>query len=125
MREDSLAERARKVDPRYSVGEPVLVATGRNQSEAEMIAGLLLEEGIPSLIRRTRGFDVPDMLAAGPRDLLVAESAELAARDLLLQSDLADSGEIYRPAPLRLFAGLLAAVVVVALVVAVGALIFG
>ena len=27
---------------------------------------MLLEEGIPSVQRRTRGFDVPDFLAAGP-----------------------------------------------------------
>ena len=37
-----------------------------------MIQGLLLEEGIPSLARRSGGFDVPDFLAAGPRDILVA-----------------------------------------------------
>jgi hypothetical protein len=125
MDEDSLSERAQKIDPRYSVGEPVLVATGRNQSEAEMISGLLLEEGIPSLIRRSRGFDVPDMLAAGRRDLLVAQSAEAAARDVLLQSELADSGEGYRPAPLPILAGLLGAIAVVGLVLAVVVLISG
>ena len=48
------------------------VASARNQAEAEMIQGLLLEEGIPSLARRSGGFDVPDFLAAGPRDILVA-----------------------------------------------------
>ena len=32
---------------------------------------MLLEEGIPSLLRRSGGFDVPDFLAAGPRDVLV------------------------------------------------------
>ncbi len=39
-----------------------------------MIQGLLLEEGIPSLVRRSGGFDVPDFLAAGPRDIVVAAS---------------------------------------------------
>ena len=34
------------------------------------------------------GFDVPDMLAAGPRDVLVPESGVEAARDVLLQSDI-------------------------------------
>ena len=48
------------------------VAAARHQAEAEMIQGLLLEEGIPSLARRSGGFDVPDFLAAGPRDILVA-----------------------------------------------------
>ena len=48
-----------------------------------MIQGLLLEEGIPSLVRRSGGFDVPDFLAAGPRDILVASSGADAAREIL------------------------------------------
>ncbi len=75
--------RARKVSPQYGEGRLVKVAYARNQSEAEMLAGMLLEEGIPSVIRRSGGFDVPDFLAAGPRDILVAESGEDAARELL------------------------------------------
>ena len=64
-------ERARKVDPRYAHGEPVRVAFTRNQAESDLVQNILLEEGIPSIARRTRGFDVPDFLAAGPRDVLV------------------------------------------------------
>ncbi len=41
------------------------VVGARNQSEAEFIQGLLLEEGIPGMVRRMRGFEVPDFLAAG------------------------------------------------------------
>jgi hypothetical protein len=67
----------------------VRVAGGRNQAEAELIQNLLLEEGIPSIVRRTAGFDVPDYLAGGPRDILVAESAVQAAREMLLEADLA------------------------------------
>ena len=67
-------ERARKIDPRYTEGDLVRVAGAMNQAEAEFVQGLLLEEGIPSTLRRTRGFDVPDMLAAGPRDVLVPAS---------------------------------------------------
>jgi hypothetical protein len=78
-----LQERARKVLPQYGEGELVKVAWARNQPEAEMLAGMLLEEGIPSIVRRNGGFDVPDFLAAGPRDILVAASGEQAARDLL------------------------------------------
>ena len=37
-----------------------------NLAEAELIQGILLEEGIPSILRRSGGFDVPDFLAAGP-----------------------------------------------------------
>jgi hypothetical protein len=76
-------ERARKVLPRYSEGPLVRVATARHQAEAELIENLLLEEGIPSLIRRTGGFDVPDFLASGPREILVPASGADLARELL------------------------------------------
>jgi Putative prokaryotic signal transducing protein len=81
--------RARKIEPRYTEGKLVRVAGGRNQAEAELIQGLLLEEGIPSMLRRTAGFDVPDFLAAGPRDVLVPEAGSEAARELLHQADMA------------------------------------
>ena len=64
-------ERARKVKPQYVGGDLVKAGWARNQAEGELIQGILLEEGIPSVQRRTRGFDVPDFLAAGPRDILV------------------------------------------------------
>jgi hypothetical protein len=78
-----LAVKARKVRPGYAEGPLVRVAAARNQAEAEMIQGLLLEEGIPSLARRSGGFDVPDFLASGPRDILVPSSGEEAAREML------------------------------------------
>jgi len=53
-----------------------------------MIQGMLLEEGIPSYQRRSRGFDVPDFLAAGPRDILVPEAGIDAARDVLDQAPI-------------------------------------
>jgi ribosomal protein L37E len=77
------------INPEYTRGELVRVAGGRNQAEAELIQNLLLEEGIPSIVRRTAGFDVPDYLAGGPRDVLVTESAVEAARQMLLEADLA------------------------------------
>ena len=90
--------RARKIDPAYTEGELVRVAGGRNQTEAEFIQALLLEWGVPSVLRRTAGFDVPDFLAAGPRDVLVPESGAETAREVLLQADLAPkTGD--RPAP--------------------------
>ena len=76
-------ERARKVSPQYAEGALVKVGWARNQAEAELIAGMLLEEGVPSVTRRSGGFDVPDFLAAGPRDILVAASGADVARDLL------------------------------------------
>ena len=64
------------------------VAGARNLAEAEFIQGLLLEEGVPSLLRRSAGFDVPDMLAAGPRDVLVPKAGEPTAREVLLEAEL-------------------------------------
>jgi hypothetical protein len=87
--EDPAHVRARKVHPPYAEGELVRVARAANQPEAELISGLLLEAGVPSLSRRAGGFDVPDFLAAGPRDVLVPESGVQTAREVLLQADLA------------------------------------
>jgi hypothetical protein len=73
----------RKVFPQFGEGPLVKVGWARNQAEAELIAGLLLEEGIPSIAKRSGGFDVPDFLAAGPRDIFVAASGADNARDIL------------------------------------------
>jgi hypothetical protein len=114
-------ERARKVKPQYTGGELVRVAGGRNQAEAELIQNMLLEEGIPSILRRTRGFDVPDFLAAGPRDVLVSESAYETARQMLLEADMvSDGGPEGIPGagtPARLFAWVVAAVVAALVIV--------
>src|SRR5581483_2071083 len=109
-------ERARKVKPQYTEGDLVRVAGARNQAEAELIQGLLLEEGVPSMLRRTRGFDVPDMLAAGPRDVMVPASGAATAREVLLQAELVQTEPAGRPLtpPWRVLAGLLVAVAVVA-----------
>jgi hypothetical protein len=82
-RDSEAVARARKIHPPYADGEPVRVATAQNQPEAELLQGLLLEAGIPSLVRRAGGFDVPDFLAAGPREVLVPRGGEAAAQELL------------------------------------------
>jgi hypothetical protein len=66
-----------------SSGKQVKVGYGQNQAEAEMIQGLLSEHGIPSMLKRAAGFDVPDFLAAGPRQVLVAEELAGQAREVL------------------------------------------
>lgn len=106
--------KARKIKKQYAEGALVKVAGGRNQAEAEMIQGLLLEEGVPSMLRRSRGFDVPDMLAAGPRDVMVPESGAEAARDILLDADLGEQQGDASADPRRVALGLLIAVAVVA-----------
>jgi hypothetical protein len=114
--------RARKIKPQYSEGDLVRVAGSRNQAEAELIQGLLLEEGVPSMLRRSRGFDVPDMLAAGPRDVMVPASGASAARDVLMQADLLGAQRPGQPVerPARLLAALCAVVALVGLIAWIG-----
>jgi hypothetical protein len=112
--------RARKVRPQYSRGPLRKVATARQQAEAEFMQMLLLDEGVPSTLRRSAWVDVPDMLAAGPRDILVPESGVEVARQVLMESELvpespgAGTGS---PPPGVLLAGVLLALGVVALLV--------
>jgi uncharacterized protein YbaR (Trm112 family) len=111
-------QRARKIKPQLAEGELVRVAGAQNQSEGEFIQGLLLEEGVPSLLRRSAGFDVPDFLAAGPRDVMVPMSGFDTAREILLQAELIDARPPSRPVePGRLLVGLLVALALGALVV--------
>ena len=85
--------RARKIKPEYAEGELVKVARAQNETEARFLEGLLLEEGIPCLLRRSRGFDVAEMLAAGPRDVLVPASGAEAAREALAWDAGADEAD--------------------------------
>src|SRR5688500_3480421 len=85
-------ERARKIKPIYSRGELRRVATARQQPEAEFIQMLLLEEGVPSTLRRTAGFDVPHMLAAGARGVVVPESGLRGGRAGLVVARLGGRG---------------------------------
>jgi hypothetical protein len=64
-------------------GKLVKVAYAPNQAEAEMIQGLLSEHGIPSMVKRGPGFDVPEFFAAGPRQIFVTEEAAKDAREVL------------------------------------------
>lgn len=75
--------RARKIRPEYARGRPVAVARADNQMQAEFIAGLLLEEGIPSIVRNADGFEQPYAPLTGPRVVFVPESGEQAAREAL------------------------------------------
>jgi hypothetical protein len=110
--------RARKIRPEYSRGDLVRVAGGRNQAEAELIQNLLIEEGVPSVLRRSAGFDVPDFLAAGQRDVLVPESGAQAARELLNAVELGPrtGPPGAGPSPLLLVAAILGGGLVTALI---------
>ncbi|HET9105467.1 MAG TPA: hypothetical protein VFN55_19120 [Solirubrobacteraceae bacterium] len=103
---------ARQIKPQLAEGRLVRVAGAANLAEAEFIQALLLEEGVPSLLRRSAGYDVPDLLAAGPRDVIVPASGAAVAREVLLEADLIASGPPapgYRAEPRRLLAGLVLA----------------
>src|SRR4051812_18458765 len=60
-------ERARKVRPQFAHGDLIRVTGARSLADGEMVQSILLDNGIPSMLRRTRGFAVPDFLAAGAR----------------------------------------------------------
>ncbi|MFY9489215.1 MAG: DUF2007 domain-containing protein [Solirubrobacterales bacterium] len=106
--------------PEYAVGSLRRVTVTSNQAEADMIESLLRSEGIPCIVRRTGGQDVPDFLAAGRRDILVPEGGFATARALLLMddSDPVPAG----PSPITLGAAVLACagafVVIIAVIAA-------
>ncbi len=51
-----------------------------------MLQGLLAEAGVPSILKRSRGFDNPDFLAGGPHDVMVPEGAAKRAREVLAET---------------------------------------
>lgn len=105
--------RARMIKPQLAEGEPVRVARASNEAEGQFIQSLLMEEGVPSMLRRSAGFDVPDMLAAGPRDVMVPRSGAETAREVLLQARIIEPAQAARTvSPGRLLAALLIAVAV-------------
>jgi hypothetical protein len=61
----------------------VKVAAAPDESVALLMDGVLKDADILSLIHRAPGFDAPDFLAAGPRDVLVPGSLVEEARQIL------------------------------------------
>jgi hypothetical protein len=74
-------------------GRLVKVGFGRTQIEAEMLRGLLSEAGIPSVLKRTRGFDTPEFLASGPHDVFVNAGDAIRAREVLAETMVADEDQ--------------------------------
>ena len=65
----------------------VKVAYANDEAEAELIQGLLRLSDVESVVRRAPGFDVPEFLAAGPREVLVAAADVPVAQDVLREVD--------------------------------------
>ena len=102
----------------------VKVAYASDEPEAELLQGLLRTAGVGSVLRRAPGFDVPEFLAAGPRDVLVAAPDVPVARDVLREVDPGEPEAPSRPGvdrPSRVLAGVLIAAALVALVVCLAA----
>lgn len=74
-------------------GDLVKVAFARNQVEGEMLQGLLSEAGIPSVLKRSFGFDNPDFLASGPRDVMVNQGVAERARQILAETMIESEGD--------------------------------
>jgi hypothetical protein len=74
-------------------GKLIKVGFARNQAEAEMLQALLQESGIPSILKRSGGFDAPEFLAAGPRDIWVNKEHALEARRILEETMTETEGE--------------------------------
>jgi hypothetical protein len=74
------------------------VAVAANQAEAELLQGVLANAGIPSNWRRTGG-DLPELLAAGYREIYVPAAAAEEAQALL--ATLEDDSPEPEPKPTR------------------------
>ena len=70
----------------------VIAAVARHQPEADLLVNLLHDGDIPAYHRRGRGFDVPDFLALGPREVMVPHDRAADAAALL-------DAPGWRPAP--------------------------
>jgi hypothetical protein len=74
-------------------GKLVKVGFARNQAEAEMLQALLLQSQIPSILKRSGGFDNPDFLSAGPRDIWVNKEHAVEARRIIEETLTESEGE--------------------------------
>jgi hypothetical protein len=109
-----------RVRPEYAKGPLTKVGWARNQAEADLIEGLLLDQGIPALVRRSGGADVPDYLAAGPRDILVPATGAALARELLGNAEPTEAASVGEGTPAWVKALAVAVAVAIVAVIAAG-----
>ena len=95
--------RAQRVRPEYASGDLVKVAVVSSPAEADLIVGILLDQGIPARAAN----DLATVFPTSSRDILVPQAAYEAARALV-----ADTGEHHLApeatirAPLKLALGM-------------------
>lgn len=58
-----------------------------------MLRGLLSEAGIPSVLKRTMGFDTPEFFASGPHDVFVNAGDAIRAREVLAETMVEDENQ--------------------------------
>ena len=76
-----LRRQARRVKPGYTGGRLVRLTGAQTPAEAELIQGLLLEAGVPSLLQSASGISMRYM--PGPCEVMVPEAGLQAAREAL------------------------------------------
>jgi hypothetical protein len=81
---------ARRVKPAYTGGKLVRLTAAQNESEGALIQGLLLDVGVPSMLRRSPGPGLPYM--PGPCEVLVPEAGLQAAREALGRPEPSERG---------------------------------
>lgn len=74
-------------------GRLVKVGFGRTQVEAELLQGFLSDAGIPSVLKRTIGFDTPEFFASGPHDVFVNVGDAQRAREVLAEMTIEGEGD--------------------------------
>lgn len=82
-------------EPRPAPVQWVLVATVRNQPEADMLANILRQEGVPAYVQG-RAAATPEMLAAAPHAVFVPADRALEAHALIDPMVPLDSGGTLR-----------------------------
>ena len=117
---DAKAVRARKIKPQYAEGALVRAIGAANQTEAEFIQGMLLEEGVPSMVVRRRGFDVPRHARRGPAQRHGPGVRSRGGARVLLQAELVEGDADPGTPPSQVLAFVLGAVAIVALIAWLG-----
>jgi hypothetical protein len=76
----------------------VKVAHANDEAQAELLQDLLRPADVGSVVRRASGFDVPEFLAAGPREVLARRLTSLSRETFCARSTRVSAGHRRGPA---------------------------